>query len=309
MKYFETQVRPKHSKRYLDGFILKTENEATAKKLLRKNGFSISELTEIGTRVYSKLDNPPDYRLWDHKTFDENCELTEYEPKATGDMEIILKLESKSRNMMKDTKATIKPTIETLERLFTVFNNEIFEGELEKPVITVSADTVGGAYGWATGWRAWQNIEDHDSEGYFEINVCADYLNRNPEEIAETLLHEMVHIYNSMKDVKDTSRSGKYHNKAFKAAAEKFLLNVEKDSKYGFCKTSFSEKAKELFKEKISNWFYFDIYRPTPSKGQKVTRKSSMRKYVCPVCGTIIRATKEVHITCTDCGVEFEEVE
>lgn len=203
---------------------------------------------------------------------------------------------------------TIQPTIEKLERLFDLYNDVIFNNELEKPVITVSADTVGGAYGWATGWRAWQDIEEHDNDGYYEINICSDYLNRRPFEIAETLLHEMVHIYNSMHGIKDTSRGGTYHNKAFKESAEKFWLEVHKDAKYGFCKTRFSHSAHELFLHKIADWFEFDIYRPTPKKGQKVTRKSSSRKYMCPSCGTIIRATKEVHVMCSDCGLEFEEV-
>lgn len=204
--------------------------------------------------------------------------------------------------------ATILTTVEKLEKLFSILNEEIFNGELEKPVITVSADTVGGAYGWQTGWRAWQDIEEHDSEGYFEINICSDYLNREPVETAETMLHEMVHLYNSMKDVKDTSRGGTYHNKKFKVAAEDHGLNVEKGSKYGFHKTSFKSETKQLFDEKIAEWFKFDIYRPTPAKGQTVTtKKSSMRKYVCPVCGTIIRATKEVHVMCFECGEMFEE--
>ena len=33
--------------------------------------------------------------------------------------------------------------------------------------------------------------------------------------------------------------------------------------------------------------------------------KQSMRKYVCPKCGCIIRATKEVNIICGDCKVAF----
>ena len=37
--------------------------------------------------------------------------------------------------------------------------------------------------------------------------------------------------------------------------------------------------------------------------------KSSSRKYVCPNCGCIIRATKEVHIICGECEVEFVEAE
>lgn len=33
------------------------------------------------------------------------------------------------------------------------------------------------------------------------------------------------------------------------------------------------------------------------------TRTSSTRKYICPCCGNSVRATKEVHIACLDCGV------
>lgn len=38
-------------------------------------------------------------------------------------------------------------TVKTLEELFDTFNNHLFDGELEKPVITVSPDSTGGAYG------------------------------------------------------------------------------------------------------------------------------------------------------------------
>lgn len=43
-------------------------------------------------------------------------------------------------------------------------------------------------------------------------------------------------------------------------------------------------------------------------KGKKASKQSS-RKYVCPCCGLIIRATKEVRVECIDCGMEFEEAE
>jgi len=42
-------------------------------------------------------------------------------------------------------------------------------------------------------------------------------------------------------------------------------------------------------------------------KGKKGGSKSKNRsiKYVCPECGTIIRATREVNVICGDCGVSF----
>lgn len=33
--------------------------------------------------------------------------------------------------------------------------------------------------------------------------------------------------------------------------------------------------------------------------------KQSTRKYVCPKCGCIIRATRDVHVVCSECNVAF----
>ena len=89
-------------------------------------------------------------------------------------------------------EVSLKPVIEELESLFSKFNTRFFAGELEKPVITVSPDHTRGAYGWCTGWKAWQ--DGAKEGGYYEINLCAEYLNRPFEETCSTLIHEMVHL-------------------------------------------------------------------------------------------------------------------
>lgn len=33
--------------------------------------------------------------------------------------------------------------------------------------------------------------------------------------------------------------------------------------------------------------------------------KQSTRKYICPKCGCIIRATRDVHVVCSECNVAF----
>lgn len=191
-----------------------------------------------------------------------------------------------------------------LDNLFETFNNEFYNGELEKPIITVSPDTTSGAYGWATSWKAWQ----HDSvqDGLYELNICAEHLNRPFEDICETLLHEMVHLWNLQNNIKDTSRGGKYHNKKYKDSAEQHGLNVQQDSKYGWTITSLNEVAKEVV-AKLNG----DVFRMHRTKIVKVAskRKSSSRKYVCPMCGLSIRATKEVNIVCGDCQETMELAE
>ena len=77
-------------------------------------------------------------------------------------------------------EVSLKPVIDELETLFSKFNKAFFEGKLEKPVITVSPDHTRGAYGWCTAWKAWQ--DGTKEGGYYEINLCAEYLNRPFEE-------------------------------------------------------------------------------------------------------------------------------
>ena len=142
-------------------------------------------------------------------------------------------------------EVSLKPVIAELEDLFSKFNTRFFADKLEKPVITVSPDHTRGAYGWCTGWKAWKAGED---EGHYEINLCAEYLNRPFEETCGTLIHEMVHLQNLQDGVQDTSRSGTYHNKKFKETAEAHGLTVEKGEKYGWHKTTLSPGALNLFR-------------------------------------------------------------
>lgn len=199
------------------------------------------------------------------------------------------------------SEASLKPVIDELETLFSKFNARFFENKLERPVITVSPDHTRGAYGWCTSWKAWQNGAKEG--GFYEVNLCAEYLNRPYEETCGTLLHEMVHLLN----LQDTSRSGTYHNKKFKETAEAHGLIVEKGEKYGWHKTSLSPEALEFVQSLGKQGFTLVRPRPLGLKGSSKSGGSSSRKYVCPCCGTIIRATKEVHVICAECEVEFQE--
>ncbi len=203
---------------------------------------------------------------------------------------------------MKNNKASLQPIIEKIESLFSIYNKEFFEGQLQKPIITISPDTTKDAYGWCTSWKAWED----QNGGYYEINLCAEHLSRPIAETASTLLHEMVHLLNLQNGIQDTSRSGTYHNKLFKVAAEAHGLIVEQGAKYGWHKTKLGEKALEILNQQLTT--KFELFRKPLPQAEKATKaKQSTRKYICPSCGCIIRATKEVHVICADCEVEFEQ--
>lgn len=164
-------------------------------------------------------------------------------------------------------EASLKPVIDELETLFSKFNKAFFEGKLEKPVITVSPDHTRGAYGWCTAWKAWQ--DGTKEGGYYEINLCAEYLNRPFEETCGTLLHEMVHLQNLQDNVQDTSRSGSYHNRKFKETAEAHGLTVEKGEKYGWHKTALNPQAEAFVKSLGKSGFCLVRPRTNPLKGSR----------------------------------------
>ena len=117
----------------------------------------------------------------------------------------------------------------------------------------------------------------------------------------------MVHLQNLQDNVQDISRSGSYHNRKFKETAEAHGLTVEKGEKYGWHKTTLNPQAEAFVKSLGKSGFCLVRPRTNPLKGSRKGGGSSSRKYVCPCCGTIIRATKEVHVICADCDCEFQE--
>lgn len=197
--------------------------------------------------------------------------------------------------------ATIRPIIQDLELMFKKANDRFFDGELPKPVITIIPDG-GRSYGWFTPWKAWSESE----QGYYEINISAEYLNLPIEQVIATMLHEMVHLYNHENGIKDTSRGSMYHNLKFKTESEKRGLNIEKDNKYGWTITTLNQDGLDFVNSLEQKDFALHRVNvnPTEESETKPKKKSSSRKYKCPMCDQSVRATKEIKLLCGECSSE-----
>ena len=200
-----------------------------------------------------------------------------------------------------------------LNKIFDLLNETFFENELSRPTITIQSTPK--AYGhFSLREDTWVS----KLGGTHEINIGAGTLARPIEEVAATLLHEMVHYYNYERGVQDCSRGNTYHNRRFKEAAEARGLHVEHSDKYGWSHTA---PAEELLEFVIANdltdilinrneYSGFQMGGTGTHSGTPITptaRKSSSRKYICPCCGMSVRATKVVNIGCLDCGVRMVE--
>ncbi len=123
-----------------------------------------------------------------------------------------------------------------LERCFHLLNLDFFHGELPPPVITVVPTA-----------RIYMHYVPHDiwdtvNSSKKRINVSSAYLNRPLEQCIAGLLHEMVHMYNDMELIQDTSNNGAYHNKIFARQAIQHGLIVESTKTKGYGLTAPSQR-------------------------------------------------------------------
>lgn len=193
---------------------------------------------------------------------------------------------------------SLSKIIEMLEQAFDILNKQYFENTLSKSVITIQSTPK--AYGHFSSEKIWDISEENKA---YEINLGAETLNREIEEVIATLIHEMVHQYCSENDIKDTSRGNTYHNGRFKFEAEKRDLIIERAEKIGWSVTTPS-KALKKYISTVNTFKQIGLCRHTFVK-EEGKKTSSTRKYVCPCCEQSVRATKQVHIKCSICELEM----
>ncbi len=207
--------------------------------------------------------------------------------------------------------------VNQLEKCFRLLNQDLFNGELPMPIITVIPTPK--AYAHYVPYDIWETKEDAKRE----INIASGTLNRPLENIIASLVHEMTHMYNDIiLNIQDTSRNGTYHNKLFAKQAEARGLIVTRSEKYGYAHTAPDDSLLEWVLEH-DELREIDICRSNPmytavgvgaksSNGGAVTppttnKNSHSRRYICPCCHTIVRATKAVNLICGDCMERMEE--
>lgn len=217
----------------------------------------------------------------------------------------------------------LKNMQEVLENGFHVLNKVYFENTLPKVVITIMSSP--RTYGHFTVGKVWKAEESH----YNEINISAEHLDRNIENVMATLQHELIHFYCQINNIADTSQGGRYHNKNFKREAEARGLIISYHKYIGYSVTEPSPEFIQVIKE-------YGIHKPLEinrdgvmmvtgtnggsggdngkdgtdgNGGQTAKKKTSTRKYMCPCCGNSFRATKDIRVLCMDCNEQYVKTE
>lgn len=218
-------------------------------------------------------------------------------------------------------KTNIEIMTQELHKAFKLINARFFENKIPLPAITIqSSGKRSLSMGWCTLREVW-----HDKKGeqkLYEINLSAEYINVSFLETMDTLMHEMVHLYNNVHNVKDVSRNGTYHNKRFleRALQSGFHYPDKVPHKsYGFSNIRLTDETKTILESMGLRQEVFSIARKPPSEmiddisdadgdGQK--RNKTSFKWICPSCDLIIRSSKrEINVICGDCQEQLEYVD
>lgn len=196
-------------------------------------------------------------------------------------------------------------TLEVIEAVGDAMYHDKFDGDIPRIKITIQKAKASNL-GHCTTKPVW-----HDGEvDYYEINLNPINFDRGCTGVLTTLLHEFVHVYNTINGISDTSRNGTYHNAKFKTTAEEVGLAVVKTDKYGWS-TSAAEQPEELIEyfeyvtQREADKLGLDaekVFAVRDADTKAVTKKQKSFKHVCWHCGAIARTTKDsIRLVCGGC--------
>ncbi len=144
--------------------------------------------------------------------------------------------------------------------------------------------------------------------GRHEVLVGGEGLQRGPVEVLATLLHEAAHGLARTRQVKDTSRQGRYHNRRYAHLAAELGLTVTHDERIGWSVTTAPEATAAAYTAVVDEirvalvlWRYLD---QLAGRG----RSRNLLACACP-CGRRIRAARatlaDAPVICGACDGPF----
>ena len=223
---------------------------------------------------------------------------------------------------MKQTTKTSRAAAQ-LETMYRAINKVFFNDELPNDSTIITIASSPKTYGhFVCSSKAWSINDKTGEHGAFEINISAGTLDRPIENVAATLVHEMVHEYCFINGIQDTSRQGAYHNKRFRDEAVKRGIMIDYDPRIGWSLTSPTEELIEFLIEygfedirigrNESGGYFIGGGNRTGNPGTgtaTVPKKGNSHKLICPCCHTIVRYTtqKAPNIICGDCNKQMIE--
>ena len=146
-----------------------------------------------------------------------------------------------------------------------------------------------------------------------EVFIGGEGLARGPVEVLGTLLHEAAHALAHVRQIKDTSRQGRWHNARFKALAEEVGIEVSKDARIGWSPTTVPDRTHATYASTLDQLgVALRLYRASEPPGPQAGKAKTPPPCLCE-CGRRIRVAPSViaagPITCGICETDFQPEE
>lgn len=181
----------------------------------------------------------------------------------------------------------------------------------ELPAAVIILGSGSDARGDKTKWGHFAALRwQHGDRKVPEVLISGEGLKRTPAEILTTLLHEAAHALADARDIKDTSRQGRWHNKKFADHATELGLTPKQDPKLGWSPCDLPADTAATYEVELKALAdALSVYRhPEPVREKDRTNSNNGLAMQCQ-CGRKIRASKTVAeagpILCGICATEF----
>jgi hypothetical protein len=136
-----------------------------------------------------------------------------------------------------------------LEALWATLRDE--HPELPAAVVVVASGEEGAKIPKLGHWgdSRWTLREDGSKVG--EVLIAGEALEEGADSVLHVLLHESAHALASAREIKDTSRQGRYHNQKYRDIAQEIGLHVEQCKTYGWTVTSLTDELRSTWASAI----------------------------------------------------------
>lgn len=170
--------------------------------------------------------------------------------------------EPEGDEMSTETDAPARPIVtgdmtgSAVVKLMEEVWERIRENHPELPaVIIVTGTGMIGPSRWGhfreNGWMTRDEGDDAATNlALGEMFMAGETMAKGARQVVQTMLHEAAHVLARVRDLKDTSRQGRWHNKTFKALAEELGLEHKKvsaDAQHGFSFVTLTEETEAKY--------------------------------------------------------------
>ncbi|MEV0803406.1 hypothetical protein AB0I34_37340 [Kribbella sp. NPDC050281] len=206
----------------------------------------------------------------------------------------------------RQTEYTTAELVSALETAWAAIRTN--HTEIPAVVIVVGSGTATkqAKYGHFAPVR-WQ----HGEQRLAEVLISGEGLKRPAEEVFTTLLHEAAHALADAREIKDTSRQGRWHNQKFAELAGELGLDATKDPKIGWSPCTLREQTATTYRTVLAGLRNALIaYRHPEALGGQAKKNNNNAVACACECPRRIRVAKAVleqgEITCGICDSTFE---